>query len=359
MEKKRRRRFLVLLIIIGVCFIFFKRSMSLPREVQPLWEKTLEGDVEEMGILAGDSLVLWNGNILSFYDKKGQLMVEQDHSLERLKAYFGQEWVYLYDKDLKRIYTYSKKGQPGKTLTVPGDLFALKEQNGRALLHIRQENGEVLYMADSQGALLSLFETEHFILDYEVAADDDFVVAELSNQASGYRTTLFKNDGDFSREEFPMEVAMALGRHKNQVYMLTEKKLYALGEGQIQSVEVPLVSDVLMKEDGIYLLHSGILSKYNFKLDLAKKEVVPANVLKLQDLGQAVYSYGQADMVGNLLGPWEFSVRFPQTADRVLLSKDLLIRCQGRKIYAYGLKRRLPWFMEEGLQEIEETKEMT
>ena len=70
----------------------------------------------------------------------------------------------------------------------------------------------------------------------------------------------------------------------------------------------------------VYLLHSGILSKYNSNLEEKTKHIVAANVEKLQLVSKSLYGYSNSDIAGNLLQRNEFYYRFPSEAEKIEIS---------------------------------------
>lgn len=351
MKRQGIQRWIFPIIIIIIVAVFLKKNFALPREIVPRFSIPLETNVDELGLMDNDNIVTWDGDLLMYYNKHGEFIESQDHTSEGLEVFFGKEKVYLFDETLKKVYIYSNSGKEEPAFFVPGEVFNITSQHGNVIVHIKQGRGESLYLLEGGGGLKPIFETEHFILDYDVLSKHKFAVSELSSQASGYKTTVFYKEHEMLKEEFQSEVSMDLAYIEDNLYMVTEKKLYKFNPEELKFVDIPLISDVQMDKSGIHLLHSGVYSKYNLKLEEVHKEVVPGNVNRLDRLFKdKVYGSGQTDIVGNLGLENEFYIRLPLRAEHLILQEDQVILFGEDQLQAYDLKLTLP-FREDEIQE--------
>ncbi|MCD1146684.1 hypothetical protein LQU94_00960 [Peptoniphilus sp. KCTC 25270] len=341
MRNKQIRRLLLLFIIIIAMAIFLKRNWNWVYTIEPEWQKNVEYDLDEIHILSSNRMVLWDGDTLEFLDKKGETVETVDRTGEGQVAYFGDSKVLLFDGDLRKVTVFDEEGVEEISYTVEGELFAATEQNGNVLLHVKKEKGEILYLGDRSGGLEILFETDHNILDYEVENSNSFIVSELSNEAGGYKTTLYKNTGEFEKEEFSREVSMEIGFFEGKEVMVTEKNLYLIDGEEIQSVEIPLMSDVYFGKSKIYLLHSGILTIYNKKLEEIENEAIAANVNQIENMENSIYVHGNNEGIGNPLSPRAFHFRLEENAKIWEMGDNILMTFSDRKVKAYTFHKKM------------------
>lgn len=341
MQKKSFKRKLVLFFIILLIGFFLKKNWQWAYEIKPSWEAKVNIDLEDLGILDGGTLVTWDGDVLAFYDKKGKVDHEVDRTAEGQEAYIGHSRVALYDGDLKKVTVFNSRGEETVSYSVEGEVFSVEEQNGNILIFTKQDRGEILYMGDQSGGLEALFQTDHFILDYCVWDSNKYTVAELSNEASGYKTNLYWKEGDLKKEEFPNQVAMEVGYYGDSVLMATEKTLFSVNKDKVLEVEIPLISDIYFNKSGIYLLHSGILSKYNKKLEKVDQGVMTANVNRLDEVKGSLVATGNGELVGNLMGSREFHVQMDRNL-KLLKVKDGYMVTYGKEgLRAYDFHRKI------------------
>lgn len=340
MRKKQFRRRGLLLIIILLIVFFLKSKWQWAYEVVPEWQVPLETNIDKIAILNNKTSVTWNGDSLVFYNKKGKVIGEVDRTGEGQEAYFGHDKVMLYDLDLRKVAVFDSQGRELSSYNVEGEVFSVTEQNGNILIHTKSDQGEILYLGDSAGGLEILFETEHFILGYEVENPKKFAISELSNEASGYRTTLYWNDNGLKKEEFLNEVSMFLDFHGKDLLMVTEKMLYLVNSEEVKEVEIPIMSDIVEDKSGIYLLHSGILTKYDDDLKEEKQMVMTANVEDLQKMDSMLVASGKGELIGNLMGLREFHIRLDQKEEFWELKEDRLLSYGENKLSMYRFKKK-------------------
>src|SRR5699024_7145772 len=139
---------------------------------------------------------------------------------------------------------------------------------------------------------------------------------------------LYHQSSELEKHEFQSEVSMGVQLIKDDIYMATEKMLYKVGKDETKSTEIPLISDIVMDEKEICLLHSGTLSIYDLNLKRKEKTVIPANVNEIVKMDKKLYGLGTNDLVGNMGKHNEFVVRLPVKEKFFALDKN--------RIYCYG-----------------------
>lgn len=350
MRKNVIKNWIRLFAVLAFILIVFRGMNSFPRSVTPQWAMKSETELDDFALL-NHTIVLWNGDVLKFVNRKGELIHQEDFSSEGLKLFFGEDRVYLYDSDLNKVHIFSDQGKEEGSFYVTGEVFSICDQNKNTVVHIKREGVEELFILEGTESLEPIFQTEHFILNYDIVSRKKYVVAELSMQASGYYTTLYRQTSDLEKHEFQSEVSMGTKLLNDDIYMVTEKNLYKVSKNDVKSVEIPLISDMIMDKSGVYLLHSGTLSTYDLNLELKDKAVIPANVHEITMVGKRVYGIGTNDMVGNMGKNSEFIVRLPVKEKFYALDKKAAYFYGGGLVQAYKLKMNSPLSKDAKIQE--------
>ncbi len=339
-----------LILVFILIFFLLRSATSFPQLVTPLWAMKTETDLDDFALL-NHTIVLWNGDVLKFVDRQGKLIGEEDFSSEGLELFVGEDRVYLYDSDLSKVHIFNARGKEEGNFYVTGEVFSIQDQHNNTIVHVKRDGTEELFILEGTESLEPIFQTEHFILNYDIVSRKKFVVAELSMQASGYYTTLYHQSSELEKHEFQSEVSMGVQLIKGDIYMATEKMLYRVSKNELKSTEIPLISDIVMDSKGICLLHSGTLSVYDLNLELKDKIGIPANVHEITKVGKKLYGLGSNDFVGNIGKQNQFVVRFPVKEKFYALDKKRIYAYGNGTVQAYQLKLTSPFSKDAKLQE--------
>lgn len=339
--KGRRWWILAFILLVGVLGLLRLLPGRAPvkkvaREIKHLiWESDLE-DAE----ILGDRVVFWDGDYLVSMDFKGKIREKVDHVRESLTAFFTEEGVFLYDGDLNKLYRYDKEAKL-RTVTEPEEgLYNVSATEGTVVLHIKSDQGEALYQLKGNGDTEEFFRTDNFILSYDVVDPrGKFLVTELSTSAAGYKSTLYVKDGEMKKYDFPSEVIMDAAFTGKDVSFITEKNGYRISGKETIQKEIPIPGAVLFKDEETYLIHSGILSRYdrNWEEDEEKKIVLAANLDRLVENEGYLYGIGKGDIGGQLMTPGEFYLRLGAQMDGTRLKKDHALTFRDHELWLYAL----------------------
>lgn len=309
---------LVALLLLGTVIYFYYRNTA-SREIV-LDKKIKVTESAKSFHLSTNGLMIFDNN-LYILNRDGDLIKTVKAKNVELEAFFANNYAFLYDQDLGRISQYQDSGEFIRNIKITDTLFNIKYENKNFILHTKYENGERLWCLTTDGKLKKIYESANSILAYDVKDMDTFVIAELKVETNGYTTNcVIKNSSKNKTYSNGSEVALAVKYSDSRVVMVTNKNLYAFEGDEVKSVEIPNMSDVAVVDRSVYLLHSGILSKYNSKLEEVTKHIVAANVEKLQQVSKSLYAYSNSDIAGNLLQRNEFYYRFPSEAEKIEIS---------------------------------------
>lgn len=325
--------FVILLIAYGVRTVRrpVKKTAKLKKHIN--WET----EIEDARII-GNRILFWDGDYLVSLDTEGTVKEQVDRMKENLTPFFTENYCFLYDEEMNKLYQYDGKGSPGFTSEIEGELYAVKEQNGNIILHCKGEEGETLYTLNGRGEPESFFKTDNFILSFDVVdPSNDYMVTELSTSAGGYKSTVYIKDGEMKKYDYPSEVIMAAKKEGQDVYLLTEKTLYRMTDSETLQREVPLATAFLVDDGETYLLHSGILTSYNKDLEEGEKIVLAANLDRLQKDEGYLYGTGKGDIGGQLMTEGEFYTRLGPQMEDTRLSGDHVITRRENELWIYEL----------------------
>ncbi|RVU55068.1 hypothetical protein [Anaerosphaera multitolerans] len=317
MAQKYFKPILIGVVALIVLFLFVNRATNQEKEI--IEDKTL--DITENAKdfhLSTNGMMIFDGKKLYFCDKNFDFLKSVSSKDRELEVFFDNNYAFLYDADLKKVFEYKDTGELLNTITLDENLYNVKYLNKNIVFHMKGDGDEVLSILRSDGSLEEIYRSSNAIMSFDVYDESTFAVAELELDATGYKSILnARGYNNLSTEEFNSEGALCVFTTKNEVLMVTDKNMYVFGNDETKHIEVPNVTDVLIKERSIYLLHSGILSKYNFNLEEQSKQVLAANVNHLAQIANSVYAYGNSDIGGDLGKKSQFYKRLGFSADEI------------------------------------------
>ncbi len=336
--KKNIKYIIITIALIILAVIFIKRSKIWGRR-DIVFDKTI-ADIEfaENFYISTNAIIIFDGETLYFCDKNGNVAKNIKFAAENLKAYYANNYVFLYDEDLDKIYQYRDTGELIHNIKIQEELYNIKYLNKEIVLHLKSEDKEMLKILKQDGKLSDMYETANTILTYDLYKADKFSVGEILNDATGYKSILVTVDGqNIKNREISAEVCLFVSRKKGTTIMATDKHLYLYeGENEFRT-EIPNISDILVADRNIYLLHSNIISKYNTKLEQVDKLILSANVSNLTMVSNSLYAYGESNIGGELGTKSQFYTRLGTTVEKIEISGVTIGALKEGKINLYKI----------------------
>ena len=125
-------------------------------------------------------------------------------------------------------------------------------------------------------------------------------------------------DGKNVKKTINNEVLLFAKNNYKSTLALTNENIYRyLTNGEFYVSEVPNISDIAVDGRNTYLLHSGILSKFNFKLEETDKKIIAANVDKIDLVSDSLYVHGPSDIGGEIGRAGEFYKRLGYSIEKI------------------------------------------
>lgn len=334
---KHKKNFLLggIAFFLFLFLIFNRNNLNGNKTLVKVKTPGFVSDVKDFH-LTGSSLMIWDLNYLYIATKDGEMEKKIDKSSENLKVFWGTNSCYLYDSDLKKIYRYSESGEFLGTSVAPYDVYNIISQGQNTIVHMKDNGREVLSLLKGD-SLSEIYKTQNFIVAMDFNDLKNYVVAEINPYDRGYKTTLSGNGKFSNRIDYVGEVALDVKVMAGKVVMVTDKNIYILNGEDTLHKEIPNISDVLYKDSSIYLLHSGILSRYNMRLEEGAKFIIAANVTGLADVGGSIYTIGESDLGGEIGKKSEFYTRLGSGIEKIEIGGVTVAALKDGKLNIYKI----------------------
>lgn len=319
MKKSVRRIIIAASVLMLFLAIYLYYINTNEREIISEGDITVTENAKDFHI-STNGIMIFDNN-LYILDKDANLIKTVMAKDIKLTPFMVNNYAFLYDEDTGRVSQYQDNGEFIRTIKISDTLFNVTYNNRNIVFHTKFENGERLWTLGLDGSLNKVYETANTILVYDYEDKNKFAVAELKVETNGYTTlcTVHKPSETKTYNQ-SAEVGLFVDYFEGRTVLVTNKNLYSFEKGAENKVNIPNVSAVEVIDRDVYLLHSGVLSKYNSKLKEVKKHIVAANVENMLLLSKSLYAYSKTDIAGNLMQRDEYYFRFPEEVEKVEVS---------------------------------------
>lgn len=315
-------------LLIGIMLLIFfavilanRDNFSKERTIVRLKGVSTNEPIKDFNITS-KSVFVWADPVLYITDKEGNIINKVQRDSENIEVFFANNYAFLYDKDLGEVHMYSELGEELSKIDVKDEVFNITYENANIIFHTRDEINEHLYLMGNDSTLTEIYKTGNKILTHDVVDDKNLAVAELKEDTSGFASLLYSmKNGEKKSKSLSHEILMYVNTSRNSVLALTDKNLYRfLESGEVYKEKIPNVSDILVDGRDTYILHSGIITKYNFKLEPTEKKIIAANVNKMENVSGSIYVYGPSDVGGEIGSKGEFYARLGYSLDKMQIN---------------------------------------
>lgn len=334
---KLRNKIILSIAFLVLSIFIYQSHFKKNREIKYVSTIDVTDNAKDFRI-STDGIMIFDGINLYFLDKNANKINTVNSKDRELECFFVNNYAFLYDKDLKKIYQYSEDAELINTIKIEEDLYNVTYNNKNIIFHTKTPGFESLSSLKPDGEVVELYKTENTILTYDVYKENNFSVAEVKYDATGYKNILTtSNNGERTKENFSQEAALYLYREKNRTIMATDKNLYIINGEEKISAQIPNISDIKVMDRSIYILHSSILSKYNLNLEEKSKNILAANLNKLSILSNSIYANGSSDIAGEIGNTQEFYTRLGTSFDKIEISGLTVGAMKNGKINIYAI----------------------
>lgn len=322
MKLKKKHFFIGLIIIfLIVLLITIFGEDNKKRTIVRLKGVSVVEPIKDFNI-NNKSVFIWADPVLYISDKEGNILKKVQTDGEDVEAYFSNNYAFLYEKDLGKVQIYSEMGEPINTVKINGEIFNISYENANMVFHVKDGDKEKLLTLQNDTTLTEVYETGNQILTHDISSEDKYSVAELVTHANGYTSVVYRVDGNNKyKKELAHEIVMFINNAKNSTLFLTDQKLYRLiDDEKIYAEDVPNISDIFTEGRKTYILHSGIITEYNYKLKETDKHIIAANVNHMTSISGSIYVYGPSDIGGEIGTSGEFYTRLGYSLDKMQIN---------------------------------------
>lgn len=288
--------------------------------------------------LTTNSILIFDNKNLYFCDKDGSFTKVLNLKEKNVDVFFANNYAFLYDKDINKVYQYRDTGEYIATIPLKEELYNVSYKNKEIIFHLKTKDREDLKILKQDASLSDLYSTENTILAYDLYSIDEFSVSEIYKDAKGYKSLLYmKNKDDHKLEDYSNEVILYVYRYKDKTIMASDKSLYLYEKNKNLKSDIPNISDIQVSDRNIYLLHSNIISRFNFSLEETEKIILSANLEKMFFVANSLYAYGPSDIGGELGSSKQFYTRLGTKVDKIDVSGLTVASLKDGKINLYKI----------------------
>ena len=339
MKLKKNHAIILTLLLIFFGFIYFNhKNFSKDRTIVRLKGVSVNEPIKDFSI-SSKSVFLWTDSVLYITDRNGNIIKKIQREDENMEAFFANNYAFLYEKDLGKVHMYSEMGELLSTTDVKGEVFNITYENANIIFHIIDDKNEILYLMGNDSTLTEIYKTGNQILSHDILDSKNLCVAEIKNDASGYSSILYSlHKGNKKSQALNHEIAFFVKKDKRSVLALTDKSIYRfMDEGKVYEEKIPNVSDVLVEGRDTFILHSGIITKYNYSLKAGEKKIIAANVNKMENVSGSIYVYGPSDVGGEIGNRGEFYTRLGYSLDKIKINGLLIGALRNGELNLYSV----------------------
>ncbi|MGF0095208.1 hypothetical protein ACQRC6_02110 [Peptoniphilus sp. SGI.035] len=339
MKLKKNHTIILILLIFFLGFVYFNhKNFSKERTIVRLKGVSVNEPIEDFSITS-KSVFLWADPVLYITDRGGNIIKKIQREDENIKVFFANNYAFLYEEDLGKVQMYSETGELLSTIDVKGEVFNISYENANIIFHIIDEKNEILYLMGNDSTLTEIYRTGNQILTHDVLDPKNLSIAEIKNDASGYSSLLYSlHKGNKKSVVLNHEIVFFVKKDKRSVLALTDKSMYRfMDAGKKYEEKIPNISDVLVEGRDTYLLHSGIITKYDYALKPGDKKIIAANVNKMENVSGSIYVYGPSDVGGEIGNRGEFYTRLGYSLDKIKINGLLIGALRNGELNLYSV----------------------
>lgn len=312
---KDHRGFKIFIIILLIAFLLFTNKDNQIKFIQVFKglstrNKTLEL-VEEIAIedssqiyLFENTIVKWNHNNIAFLNLDGTIRLKKDLHFENPHMVFGDNTIYIMDKDRGSLYFLNTEGETIKRIELNEEIIDLKIKGETLIVNTRLQDMEGLQILDMNGMLIKkhIIDNEN-MLNYAVNEDENkYLVSTLNLEDTQLKSNISIysiEDEEITKLNIPKEIVLLNEFVKENIIIVTDMGLYLIKDGEIQwNKPIKSPEDMRLIDDKIWLLYDNSLEVINLKGKTETKFNVGYNFNKIIPFGNYTLLYGQDKMWG-------------------------------------------------------------
>lgn len=333
MEEKTKKTnkgfklFLILFILFGFIFIkeenqqkfiSFFDSITSKSEKTIVFNNNFETEDEETLMFFKNSIIKWKENNISFQDLLGNNVWNKEFDFSQPDILALDENIYAIDKETGDIYVLDNKGNTVLRLELNTPIFNLYEEKENIIIHTKTDDIEKISILDKDGKEL-VNKDQKNILTYSMdSKGSKYVLSYLAidKDIKSYANIYSLTNDSLGSFKFNDEIIIFTQFINNKMLISTDKALYLVeGNDTIWSHEYPLIKDILINKEKIYLLYGDNLEIININGETEKKTTFGIDYKRIVQLQNYICIYGNRDIL--VLNNGEEAINFKTDEDIV------------------------------------------
>lgn len=250
-----------IIVFTAIILIFINRDRIID---------IIQGQARDLDLIDtiedGYNYRFFNGEIIK-YNEDGlahmkdfdELIIQKDFEFSQPLIRFGKDNIYYSDTSTGDIYILNNQLETINQFILDMTIFNIYESDKYIMVHSKEE-AENLYSINTQGSIIYKNSPGQNILSYDMGPNTyafstltigDDIVSSLY---------LYNFEGELvDTIEFENEVIFQFKYSGDNLILITDKGLYFINREILWDKEFPLIKNILLYNENIYLLYSNYL----------------------------------------------------------------------------------------------------
>ena len=301
-------------------------------------------NVESVNFYDGN-IIKWTTNKITFLKTDGSLILEKKFNFTEPEIYYGEKYIYVFDKATGDIYSFDGKGNTINRYQLNKEIYNIKESKENFIYHIKIPNMEIISILDKDKILVGNYSYEDKnILTYNTNKEGTKNLVGLLNLNEGILKSQLDiygiNNERLSSLDFQGEIALYLDfTQKEEIILLTDRNLYFINDGKIMwKKQFDLIKDIFLDKDRFYILYSNYLETIDFTGRTLNKIGFGEDYKEILSFRENILLYGDNHLV--VINDGKEILKSAEDIKKVFTSKDeiLVFGPEDLKIYELSNK---------------------
>lgn len=247
-----------------------------------------------------DNIIIYDGSKITAKSRADVSLWSAQTPSDNVFVRADKDLVYAYDSSdyTIKIYDPAVKNPTVKELGSPalrceivnGNLIVIRESDGLQRVYNMSSTGEKL-----------LFSAEGKVIGIELDEDAEngvFRILDISGDNINSSAVFIDSGVKKSEIKFESEVLLGIKKRASKYYAITDKNIYRIDGADRQKVELPVISDFLFTDDGIFISYSDVVEKFGYDLKSIDKKVLGIDILEIFRMNGHIFARSEKEIAG-------------------------------------------------------------
>lgn len=312
-DKKLSKYFKIYLLIFLALMIVFINPVSKrnilnffdifnrpEKELKLVNEFNIDKQAKSIDIFE-EKIINWRDNRLYFLDFNGFEILNKDFEFKNPSIVFGEDFIYIMDKDSGNIYIMDKHGETIERIDLKSPFHNLKEEGDYLHIYKKDEDKEIVDIIDRKGNILIRHEENIPILT--VASENKnkkYVISTLDiDKELKSIVSIYSLDGNSIQDiELKDEIVVYTKLIKNNILIVSESKIHVFVDGKEKwSKKIENLKDVKMLNNNICILYNNKFETLSLRGNIIEETNLTLNLEKIGFVEDNILLYGKRNIV--------------------------------------------------------------